>query len=91
MRIGKVKNGAITLKEGQKIIISVGNFIGDEKKIPTDLKTITKDAKKGQSILLDDGNLEFKIEKISGDDVHCEVIYGGELKDHKGMNLPGTN
>lgn len=90
IRIGEVKNGSVILKEGQKIIVSVGDFIGDEKRIPTDFKSLPKDVKKGQSILLDDGNLEFKIEKISGSDVYCEVVYGGELKDHKGMNLPGA-
>ncbi|MDZ4678290.1 MAG: pyruvate kinase [Oligoflexia bacterium] len=90
IRIGKVKNGSIQLADGQKIIIKVGNHIGDEKVLATDFHTLPKDVKPHTHILLDDGNLEFVVEKISGDEVHCQVIYGGELKNNKGMNLPGA-
>ncbi|MEZ4748798.1 MAG: pyruvate kinase [Calditrichia bacterium] len=46
--------------------------------------------KPGDAVLLDDGNLKLEVEKIDGLDVHCKVIYGGILKDKKGLNLPGS-
>jgi pyruvate kinase len=90
IRIGKVKNGLIHLTDGEKIIITTDSLVGDSKKISTDFKTLPKDVSKGNSIFLDDGNIELRVIKISGSEVHCEIIYGGELKDHKGMNLPGA-
>ncbi len=90
IRIGKVKNGSIILKEGSRVVISTESKIGDSDKIYTDFKSLPDDVVVGQSIFLDDGNLELKVEKISDGEVYTQVLYGGELKDHKGMNLPGA-
>ncbi len=90
IRVGKVQNGSIQMIEGRKVIIRVGNKIGNENILYTDFKSLPTDVKNGNSILLDDGNLEFKVDEVVDDEVHAEVVYGGELKDHKGMNLPGA-
>jgi pyruvate kinase len=90
IRIGKVKNGSINLIDGQRIIVTTKKQIGDEKVLSTDFMSLPTDVQKGTHILLDDGNLEFVVEKVDGDQVFCEVITGGELKDNKGMNLPGA-
>jgi pyruvate kinase len=90
IRIGKVKNGSINLEDGQKIVVTTRKQIGDEKVLSTDFMSLPTDVKTGMHILLDDGNLEFVVEKIQNDEVHCQVITGGELKDNKGMNLPGA-
>ena len=90
IRISKVKNGSINLVDGQKIVVTTRKLLGDEKTLSTDFMSLPHDASVGAHILLDDGNLEFVIEKIQGDEVHCQVITGGELKDNKGMNLPGA-
>ena len=44
----------------------------------------------GDPILLDDGLLRLEVDEVAGHDVRCTVVVGGTLKDHKGMNLPGT-
>ncbi len=90
IRIGKVRNGSINLVDGQKIIVTTKKQVGDEKVLSTDFMTLPKDVRSQTHILLDDGNLEFVVEKVTGDEVHCQVITGGELKDNKGMNLPGA-
>ena len=90
IRISKVKNGSIHLKDGQEIVVTTRKLLGDENTISTDFMSLPKDVKPRDHILLDDGNLEFIVEKIDGDDVICQVITGGELKDNKGMNLPGA-
>ena len=90
IRISKVKNGSIHLTDGQKIVITTRKLLGDERTLSTDFMSLPHDASVGAHILLDDGNLEFLVEKIQGEEVHCQVITGGELKDNKGMNLPGA-
>ena len=47
--------------------------------------------KSGDSILVDDGNIELRVMDVRGDCVVCEVVHGGELGEHKGINLPGVN
>jgi len=90
IRISKVKNGSIILKDDQKITITTKKLLGDEKTLSTDFMSLPQDVKAGTHILLDDGNLEFVVDRVEGDDVFCTVITGGELKDNKGMNLPGA-
>jgi pyruvate kinase len=45
----------------------------------------------GNRILLDDGNMELAVVSIDGTEISCDIITGGVLSDHKGMNLPGVN
>jgi pyruvate kinase len=90
IRIAKVKNGSIMLKDNQKITITTKKQLGDEKVLYTDFMSLPQDVKPGAQILLDDGNLEFVVDSVKGDEVYCTVITGGELKDNKGMNLPGA-
>jgi pyruvate kinase len=54
---------------------------------PTD--QLARDVSAGARILLDDGLLEVTVTAVQGDRVRGKVVYGGELKSHKGMNLPG--
>jgi len=49
-----------------------------------------KDVRRKERILIDDGNIELEVVKVSGRDVHTVVVYGGLLKQYKGINLPGS-
>lgn len=91
IRVGKMKDGAMELKPGSHVVISTVATLGENGVIPTDFKTLPQDAKPGSRILLDDGLIELKVLKVQGAEVHCEVVYGGMLKDRKGMNVPGAN
>jgi pyruvate kinase len=91
IRVGKMKNGAMELREDQQVVISTTATLGENGVIPTDFKTLPRDAQPGTRILLDDGLLELKVERTDETSVYCTVIYGGILKDRKGMNVPGAN
>jgi pyruvate kinase len=90
IRVGKLKNGKVELVEGADVIISTTVELGDEKKISTDFKELPEACEVGTKILLDDGLLELTVLKVDKTEVTCRVIYGGILKDRKGMNLPGA-
>ena len=51
---------------------------------------LSRDVTEGNRILIDDGLLEVRVEKVQGDRVYCRVVRGGLLREHKGMNLPGV-
>ncbi len=89
IRVGRFKEGKIQIKAGEKVTVTCRDVLGEEGLIPSDLKELSSSVKVDDRILLDDGLLELKVLSIDGLDVFCEVIFGGELKDRKGMNLPG--
>lgn len=90
IRVGELSAPSIKLKEGGEIILTSKAIIGDEKKISVSYSRLAKDVKKGDVILLEDGTKRLKVAQIKGDDVICKIIVGGELKPHKGVNLPGA-
>ena len=90
IRIGKFKNDSIILKKNAKVIISCAAGMGEEALIISQYKQLCNDVKKGERILLDDGNMECRVESVDGKNIKCKVVYGGELKNNKGMNLPDS-
>jgi len=90
MRCGKFVDGKITLKEHETVIVTVDDVIGKPGLIPSQYTALTKDVRVGNSILLDDGALELRVESITGNEITAKVIHGGILKDHKGINLPNV-
>lgn len=92
IRVGKLENGFINLEEGKIIDITSGKKTGNENVISTNYPSLVRDLKKGQLILLDDGKLKLRVisTKPIKRTVECEIITGGILKEHKGINLPNT-
>ena len=90
IRTGKFVNDAITLKKNNKVVISCKKGTGRDGYIISQYKQLYKDVKKGERILLDDGNLECRVDVVDGKEVTCKVVYGGTLKNNKGINLPDS-
>ncbi|MDH5611224.1 MAG: pyruvate kinase [Gammaproteobacteria bacterium] len=90
IRTGRFKTGEITLKKNSTVSISCSATMGEAGLITSQYTNLYKDVKKGERILLDDGNLELRVEKVSGQNISCKVIHGGILKDNKGINLPDS-
>jgi len=92
IRTGKVKGGQpILLEDGAPITITTDETVeGTPQLISTTYDPLPRDVGPGDRILLDDGNLELKVARISGELVECIVVHGGPLKSNKGMNLPGV-
>ena len=65
-------------------------MVGDAQLISTTYKPLPQDVKAGDRILLDDGLLELRVLGTNETGVQCEVVHGGELGEHKGINLPGA-
>lgn len=87
IRLGEVEPGII-LKKGKLVTITTEPLVGNESILSTIYKSLPRDVKPGESILLDDGKIELKVKETSNKEVICEVIYGGPVKSKKGINLP---
>ncbi len=90
IRVMKFEKGEAKLKNKADFILTVRKVTGNERIVSVSYNHFHKDVKPGDIVLLDDGNLRLKVARIKGKDVHCKVIFGGILKDHKGLNLPGS-
>jgi pyruvate kinase len=91
MRIGRLQNGSLLLKKGDKVVLTTRNILGTQSLIPVEYKQLPKSVTNGQIIFLNDGFIQLKVEGVSGREVLCRVSIGGKLLSHKGLNLPGTN
>ena len=90
IRIGVIGSSVVHLQPGQDFILTTHNIRGDEHRASVSLKTLTDEVKPGHPILLADGNIELRVEKVEPSDIHCRVIVGGPLSSHKGVNLPAS-
>ncbi|GAB5524162.1 MAG: pyruvate kinase [Roseivirga sp.] len=90
IRIGKVENDGVPIQPGQEIVITTKEMVGTSQMVSTTYENLATDVSPGDMILIDDGNLELFVKSVSGEDVTCEVKYGGILKSRKGINLPFT-
>ncbi len=93
IRTGTLKGGKpVLLKRNSTIRITTSEVEeGSAEIVSTSYKQLSKDVKQGDRLLLDDGLIELKILSVDKNTVLCRVVNGGELKEHKGINLPGVD
>jgi pyruvate kinase len=91
IRIGLLQGGQpVLLQDGARLTITTQDVVGTPQIISTTYKQLPQDVKINDRLLLDDGLLELRVLGHTDEDVQCEVIHGGLLKEHKGINLPGV-
>lgn len=91
VRVGLFEKGFITLAAAQVVTVTIEDILGKEGLIPSDFKELCMACKKGNHILIDDGLIELEVLQVGTKSLEAKVIYGGILKNRKGMNLPGIN
>jgi len=78
------------LRQGERVRIVTQDMKGNEKVLPVDHPTIDEFIEKGDTILIDDGQIELRVLKIT-DDIECKIIYGGKVLSRKSVNVPGKD
>lgn len=88
-RIGTFADKKITLNAGQKFSFTTQKVDGDVTRVSVSYKNLAKELCEGDTILLNNGLLEFKVISTTDDTIDTEVVTGGELSDRKSMSFPG--
>ncbi len=88
VRVGELPEKGIKLKERKEAVLTTQTEKMIDDRIPVTYRNLHKDVKKGDVILLDDGLLDVRVEKVKGKDIFCRVKTGGKLTSHKGINVP---
>jgi len=91
IRIGEIDGKSIKLNAGDELAITTRQLIGTQSVVSTTYPNFVSDVEKGNRVLIDDGKIELKVTDVKPEEVKTTVVFGGELKEHKGMNLPGVN
>ena len=90
VRIGRFKEGKITLSEGDLFTLCTTPCEGDHARVWVTYPDLPSRIKAGDRILLDDGRIEMIAESLTEEEISCRVRTGGELTDRKGVNVPGV-
>jgi pyruvate kinase len=89
IRTGKLSAPSVRLDAGAEFTITTEDITGNKEKVSTTYSPLPQDVKPGDTILMDDGLLQLRVVRTTVTDVITTVVQGGELKEHKGINLPG--
>jgi len=88
IRVGDLPDGGVKLTKGASVTLSTGTETYRDDVIPVPYNRLHAEVKGGDRILLDDGNLEVRVEGVRGRAIHCVVVLGGTLIAHKGITVP---
>src|SRR5690606_28278965 len=91
IRTGNFETDEVSLVEGQIFILTSQEIIGNNERVSINYKELPKDVKKGDVILIDDGKIKLEVIKTDGKEITTNVIVGGIITHHRGINVPGVD
>ena len=90
IRLESFADGPVVLRRGQEWTITTRDVPGDLEACGTTYKGLPGDVRPGDPLLIDDGKIRLRVIEVGDTDVRTEVLVGGRVSDHKGINLPGV-
>lgn len=88
-RIKTFTEGKVTLHDGDPFTFTTEDVPGDAHRVSVTYTDLPRDLAPGDTILLNNGLLNFRVESIEGSEIHCTTVEGGVLSDRKSMSFPG--
>ncbi len=89
IRTKTYKDGKIEIVEGQQFTLTTRDIEGDNTIVSISYEGLPNDVTEGTTILIDDGLIAFKVEKVEGTEIVCRALNGGPLSNRKSVNVPG--
>lgn len=91
IRTGVFEGGKAVLEQGQQFTLTCCEIVGNSTMVSVTYPKLYKDEKPGNRILIDDGLIEMVVKEVRGEDIICQVVNGGVVSDHKGVNVPNVH
>jgi len=93
LRIGRLAQEGVALRAGDRFTLSAapGDAPGDADRVSVSFPRLPQVVRPGDTVFLNDGLVALEVERVEGAEVHCRVATGGELRSHKGLNVPGVD
>lgn len=90
LRIGNFAEGSALLRAGESFRLDLSEEPGDERRIQLPHPEIFSAIQVGADLLVNDGRVRLRVEQYGADYADTRVITGGELSNHKGVNVPNV-
>jgi pyruvate kinase len=90
IRTGGIEQGSIELISGDDFSIFTDGRSGDQRGVSVTYEYLHQEVYPGDVILLDDGAMELTVQSIHDQEIRCQIVLGGVLRENKGVNLPNT-
>ncbi|WP_297565344.1 pyruvate kinase [uncultured Arcanobacterium sp.] len=90
IRLGTFADGPVMLNPGDIFTITTADVAGNAELVSTTHKGLPEDCTPGDKILIDDGKVQARVLEVTDTEVKTEILIGGPVSDHKGVNLPGV-
>jgi pyruvate kinase len=91
MRLGRIDPEPIQLRTGDPFTLTADDIVGDSRRVSMSFAALPGVVQPGNQLYLNDGLVQLTVDRVAGNDVHCIVAVGGELRSRKGLNLPGIH
>ncbi len=91
IRTGVFEDGKVVVESGQQFTLTCRDVIGNSTMASVTYSKLYEDEKPGNRILIDDGLIELVVKEVCGEDIICEVVNGGTISNHKGVNVPNVH
>ena len=91
IRLGQLKDGKAFLEDGDIFTLTTEDILGDKTRASISFKDLPKDVKENDVILIDDGLIELRVNKVTDTDITCAVMNGGKISHRKGINVPNVD
>jgi pyruvate kinase len=88
IRVGDIPEPGLRLEVGKKFVLTTRDVEGSLERVSVSYQDLSQEVTEGDQILLADGLMELQVKNVRGPEIECEVITGGILTSHKGINLP---
>lgn len=89
IRTGEFEDGVTNFKVGQTSVICVEDIVGTSDRFTITYKDLYKDVIPGGTILVNDGQVALRVERVDGTNIICTCLNDGEVKNRRGINVPG--
>jgi pyruvate kinase len=88
LRVGNFEGGSANLEKGDLFVLDRDRKAGDSERVELPHPELFEAIKAGDRILIDDGKIRLKVREAADDKIIAEVVVGGTISDHKGVNVP---
>ena len=91
IRLGELARQPIALEVGDQVTLSTQEFVGDADRVSVSFAELPQAVRPGNMIFVNDGYIQLEVQSVEGQEVHCQVAVGGEIRSRQGVNLPGID
>lgn len=91
IRVKSIENGPITLVKGETLTLTTEDVVGNSQRVAVTYANLHKELTVGNRVLIDDGLVELKVQKIEGAEITCQIENGGNISSNKSINIPDVH